>query len=133
MSAERDKQVFDVTDYGAGQGGFDVDDTEAIKRAIAASMSEIKPALTAEEWLNAFDKEGCPVFNFDIDEDGLGRGLTATIRGGDRHRFAAACLHGQPFGFTREDVFFLRDLEQVTENSESLADRIEALLPLEET
>lgn len=55
---------------------------------------------------------------------------------------AALALHNQPFGFTREDVNWLRTITEYTEYSthmdeeqikrtEFLADRIEALLPPE--
>lgn len=52
---------------------------------------------------------------------------------------AALCLHGQPFGFTREDLACLRAAMASLEHHqipqpclESLYDRIEALLPPEE-
>jgi len=63
-----------------------------------------------------------------------------------RHGVAAQCLYGQPFGFTREDVTFLRDHAKEMEGEfglgdnapmlvslRSLAARIEALLPPEPT
>ena len=72
---------------------------------------------------------------------------------GDRHALAALCLHEQPFGFTREDVEVLRvaapqhgegcsatdlwpgpcdcGIEEGLLNS--MADRIEALLPPDES
>lgn len=81
----------------------------------------MKPALTAEEWGNV----DLPVA--DTPES--------------RHATAALCLHGQPFGFTREDVIMLRaarlrldgeEQEDAWDKSlDSLADRIEALLPPE--
>lgn len=50
------------------------------------------------------------------------------------HKMAALALHGQPFGFTRADVNLLRDVVgsdlTLEESLGSLADRIEALLPL---
>ena len=48
---------------------------------------------------------------------------------------AALCLHGQPFGFTQEDVALLGDLAMIAgtpmygEMARSLASRIQALLP----
>ena len=96
----------------------------------------IKPALTAEEWAS----------DTPIDDN------TQTIVGGrlyfagrlihdmDRHALAALCLHGQTYGFTREDVELLREsdrIHQVNSPPEErgpyadLADRIEALLPPE--
>jgi hypothetical protein len=65
-----------------------------------------------------------------------------------RHGLAARCLHGQPFGFTREDVVRCRRAAHAAEGRHdqsgewadyedmeawaSLADRIEALLPPED-
>jgi len=80
-----------------------------------------KPALTAEEWekLEFVTASAYPVTIFVdgeadigfIDQeaingrhDGLGLLLTQ-----DRPKLVALCLHGQPFGFTREDVELLRD------------------------
>jgi hypothetical protein len=60
-----------------------------------------------------------------------------------RHALAALCLHGQPFGFTREDVKLCRlvipwiyqrwdeSVRPEMDALESLASRIEALLPPE--
>jgi hypothetical protein len=66
-----------------------------------------------------------------------------------RHQIAAAVLRNQPFGFTREDVEFLRGFvtdqrqcdpfgfeaykDEYVALMDSLADRIEALLPPEKT
>lgn len=59
-----------------------------------------------------------------------------------RHGIAALCLHGQPFGFTREDVKLLREgivheqaeyLPVEATRISDLADRIEALLPPDAT
>ena len=58
----------------------------------------------------------------------------------DRHAVAAMALHGQPFGFTHEDVRLLRNsADNVVSDSNwhyadaealnALADRIEKLLP----
>jgi hypothetical protein len=50
----------------------------------------------------------------------------------DRDALAALALHGQPFGFTREDVDLLRWVAEHTDHATGrLADRIEALLPPE--
>ena len=69
-----------------------------------------------------------------------------------KHALAALCLHGQDFGFTREDVVVLRSVQGEMEASakialnveaeakwaitagciEHICDRIEALLPPEE-
>ena len=100
---------------------------------------EIRPALTPEEWGHI--QHGYPW------NDGDGR--TPAERAaqfaidwaqeGKLDKAAAAALHGQPFGFTREDVEFLREVvfwesedpadEQM---ASSLAIRIAALLPREE-
>ena len=60
----------------------------------------------------------------------------------DRHKLAAIALHNQPFGFTKEDVQFLRWCQKDARKKdgpliaegfdfERIADRIEALLPPE--
>lgn len=59
--------------------------------------------------------------------------------GSGRHALAALALHGQPFGFTREDVaalwFVIQEREGLVgapqHTLRSLAERIEALLPPE--
>lgn len=48
---------------------------------------QLKPALSPEEWA----------------AQELGKGI-------ERHKLAALCLYGQPFGFTREDTETLRHL-----------------------
>lgn len=114
-------------------------------------MSDVKPALTAEEWAD-FESYGVELSE---GSDGVlvqsvssrGRldiepaeGTIATVdnEDGSRHALAALCLHGQPFGFTREDVELLRAVADAiqydpTEDRvlRSLAKRIEALLPPE--
>ena len=93
-------------------------------------MNEIKPALTPEEWAEAADQ----------------RALQAVLESASaevdawnppsRHGLAALTLHGQPFGFTWEDVDRVRsvaepdsDWYREDEWLVSLADRIAALLP----
>ena len=95
-------------------------------------MSEIKPALTAEEWAvfpswtNAEPGEWQPAY--------FPR----------PHGIAAVNLNDQPFGFTREMVEAVRTLDShnnlkwdqvrvLWDLVRSMADRIEALLPPEET
>lgn len=99
-------------------------------------MSEIKPALTPEGWAEA-DRCGLPFVS-----DGASVAVGLTDDDGDSlHATAALALHGQPFGFTWEDVDALH-LELAEEWSgdtgeafphvarlRSLADRIAALLP----
>jgi hypothetical protein len=101
-------------------------------------MSEIKHALTAEEWeehLAHPDMIIQPVRD------------VRTYSRHDQHQLAAKHLYGQPYGFTHEDVAILRgsatalvpsDLyyplalrESVAMYLRSLADRISALLPPE--
>ena len=109
-------------------------------------MSEpIKPALTPEEWAAMLALEeraaskGERLVEWAVDE-------TYEL---DRHGLAALALHGQPFGFSREDVEAIRALarharvhmERYTEGApvrpahieQALAatDRIAALLPPE--
>lgn len=96
-------------------------------------MTAIKPALTAEEWASF---RALPAIDYTNHPEELERA----------HRAAAKHLHGQPFGFTREDVTTLResaDYQAIREGNTigpgslaafytNLADRIEALLPPEE-
>lgn len=89
-------------------------------------MSEIKPALTAEEWARAAD-------GWFYHDEGVG----LCGRGGrfaSEHGVAALMLHGQPFGFTRQDVEALRYYATQLGHEPlgqlfTLANRIEALLP----
>lgn len=57
-------------------------------------MSEIKPALTPEEWADIPD-----MYSICVEWDGY------------EHMIAAVALHNQPFGFTREDVDRMKWLE----------------------
>ena len=95
------------------------------------AMSEkIEPALTAEEWrralANVFEKSRLLAASCD------------PVKGND-HKRAALSLHDKPFGFTHEDVDLLRALiwpekpSPLKDHFESLADRIEALLPPDST
>ncbi|MGE0161357.1 MAG: hypothetical protein AB7T31_18325 [Gemmatimonadales bacterium] len=111
-------------------------------------MSDVKSALTPEEW--------APVLRNDLHRVELAREIMRCTLANERcpvpaegevtHALAALCLHGQPFGFTREDVRLLRQSARderagVTADNrphpdvatayDSLADRIEALLPPE--
>lgn len=91
------------------------------------TMTEIKPALSKEEWDEWFMKpEGAPW------------GLNPERP----HASAAICLYGQPFGLTREDVELARTAAEAPDQGyelsddesrrlRSLAARIEALLPPE--
>lgn len=108
-------------------------------------MSEIKPALTAEEWASReyrsgestdvrfFEYEGrelmCIDAGCDYDD------YTAVLEPEHRHAVAALALYGQPFGFTREDAELLRDLEDAPDDQRlavsAVRAKIEALLPPE--
>lgn len=100
---------------------------------------KIEPALTPEEWADE------KMWNASPDPEMIGHGEEGPK---GLHRIAARALHGQPFGFTRDDVDRLRkahpftmtfpdgtevagvQLDWVTaEQVADLADRIEALLP----
>ena len=88
-------------------------------------MSEIKPALTAEEWARerksfynrtARARRGmmeCSAIGLleYTNENGVhnglhiyGNGLLCNVNAPNLPALAALCLHEQPFGFTREDV-----------------------------
>lgn len=115
-------------------------------------MSEkIEPALTPDQWGKLMLDADAWVGHDDDPEPG------AIFIAGDwkspeeRHAIAALCLHGQPFGVTREDVEMLRAAEETAKTAldrfvnaytaatalpNRLADlraRIEALLPPEGT
>ena len=91
-------------------------------------------ALTAEEWARWFslDDEPDQVDTWS-QHDVLVQAYNCAEVGGE-HGVAATLLYGQPFGFTRKDVRFLRTMVSIYRSApqlESLADRIEALLPPE--
>jgi len=101
------------------------------------AMSEIKPALTAEEWVEGRTANG----NVYTTIDGvlwLESGDKKLIVVSSRAKMAALCLHNQPFGFTRDMLRALRELGHPSQTMESMdladaaIDRIEALLPQEE-
>ena len=88
-----------------------------------------EPALTAEEWARMPDVAGSTP-RTDL-----------PLYFPSRHGIAAVNLSGQPFGFTREDVTYLRSVGEVLRGKvfgpvsglhvDDIADRIEALLPPE--
>ena len=122
----------------------------------------VKPALTAEEWVGTkcFDNRttgsGRGFIEFGTiklleyaNDGGVWNGLHIYRKGSllcnvnapNLNALAAFCLHGQPFGFTWEDVDDSRQAAYVARTSyrgveaaryDSLADRIEALLPPKE-
>ena len=108
---------------------------------------QMKPALTAEEWRR---QRGGPYHAFLVNFGRCSCGVPRVVNLYDpsvepkqSHKLAALALHGQPFGFTREDVDWLRGQIDSDTNPEtapvefnafaaSLAARIEALLPPED-
>jgi hypothetical protein len=106
-------------------------------------MSEIKPALSHDEWgaLRVFrerrDVGSWPVSGeIAVVGDAIRVGPpefapSVLVTSDDRHALAALALHGQPFGFTWDDVEAIHDWMQETSchASSTLADRIAALLP----
>lgn len=109
-------------------------------------LKEIKPALSAEQWeTQSIDGVGATAECLNVG-DGFD---SVTFSGERRHALAALALHGQPFGFTHEDVALLRKLDRAndytphdefgiideqmtgdeTQRLRSLAKRIAALLP----
>lgn len=95
-------------------------------------MSEIKNALTPEEWVDALQRVRIdPAHDVDID---VAIGWVRYHKS-SQHALAALALYNQPFGFTQADVELLRDLEDAPDDQrlavEPLRKRIEALLPPE--
>ena len=105
-----------------------------------AKAGTVKPALTPEEWAQSRQSQAgehnkAPMIHGQFL---VFSGMPEPIN--RLHAMAALCLHEQPFGFTREDVDGLRimmDREgpriHLYGSVASLADRIEALLPPEDT
>jgi len=112
-------------------------------------MSEIKPALTGEQQ----QAESIPLTDTQRGWVEESIGWTAILPDGShtyftRFQAAMGSLHEQPFGFTREDAMALRSMGNGFEGTgsepldrliagyvakiQSVADRIEALLPPEE-
>lgn len=100
----------------------------------------MKPALTAEEWARTFAAwRDNPSEQDLLDEPRVA--LTAwTLMHRklphEAHALAALCLHGQPFGFTREHVAAVllaagREVGSLERDLEDVAELIEALLPPE--
>lgn len=115
---------------------------------------QVKPALTPEEWgpnptinpvfrgwasaedSGSFALHG-RVLRVTASDKRTGRAITLNVTD-ERHALAALALHGQPFGFTREDVGRIRNaadfyrMQGYTNQPYdlfALAARIEALLP----
>lgn len=71
-------------------------------------MTEVKPALTAEEWAVGGTNNGEVAVTASPDVCVHGEGQSICVDADLRHALAALALHNQPFGFTREDVDLLR-------------------------
>lgn len=96
-------------------------------------MSEIRLAAKGREWKNWLHEGPTPGPTL--------VGELPYIGSEDKHLVAALCLHGQPFGFTWEDVEGLRSVAAYLAHMKatdgvidadgvlSIAARIEALLP----
>jgi hypothetical protein len=105
--------------------------TEGILKAETgeARMSEIKPALSPEEWRDVMSGHWLNLPDSTWDD-------VARATDECQHGAAAIALHGQPFGFTWDDVDRLRSLDYMNLDQHedgptlaSIAGRIEALLP----
>ena len=107
-------------------------------------MSEIQPALTAEEWANGCTEKGYTFTRVGVDVwFGPPSNTDPLVLVQNLHAMAVVYLLDQPFGFTREDVEELRGRGDEADvgmdprkelgwgKLHSLADRIEALLPPE--
>jgi hypothetical protein len=96
-------------------------------RPCRGAMSDIKPALTPEQWDKLHAKRHSDYW--DPEDEFSGHGLAAMY----------LYEHGNGVGFAWEDVALLQDLDsllsrdygdtEVTRGLRSLADRIESLLP----
>jgi hypothetical protein len=104
-------------------------------------MTEMKPALTAEEWKEYMADDLYSTWL--LAPTYISRAVDNMEFFGDNrlHDIAAIALHKQPFGFTREDVknlnFVLKRLNGLISDDRfarlgDLSDRISALLPPEE-
>ena len=113
---------------------------------MSENETKVVPALSAEEWANDWFKFGSgfggkPQVRVERDRYGLyleaEENVGALLDGAARHALAALALHGQPFGFTREDANLIRGAvnmpiwpwPHMRDQWLALADRIETLLP----
>jgi len=118
-----------------------------------SDTTQVRPALTAEEWA-VREKVSANGRNYVTEQDYTRGGSAPMVYVGDkyesgecipelRHALAALALHGQPFGFTREDVNelllyaqgwdrgSLEEQDEIKAHLRSVAARIAALLPPE--
>ena len=103
----------------------------------------VEPALTPEEWADFFHAMSYPD-HWGVIEQKYGRKHPLNEWGGEignEQAISAMCLHDRTFGFTHDDVTLLNCEAMNSEDNncpaeaamfQSLADRIEALLPPEE-
>lgn len=112
-----------------------------------SETAPMKPALTAEEWARRFhsiqcydswseeqsEKTGVGEISADLDYLRLTSHQHSEIANfsapSDRHALAALALYGQPFGFSWQDVWNLRNVPAL--EIHHIADKIAALLPPE--
>lgn len=96
-------------------------------------MTDIKPALTAEEWRTFLRNPA--------ETEDLVAKLRDEVMADSPHGAAALCLHNQPFGFTRGDVHALHGgaamadeggTPGIADDLRDLAELIDALLPPED-
>jgi hypothetical protein len=88
-------------------------------------MTEIKPALTKEEWASlALPASGVTPYQNETKGEQLVRWAVNETYDVDRHGLAALCLHNQPYGFTWEDVEMI---QSDIANAEAAAKGIEKL------
>lgn len=105
---------------------------------------EVKPALTPEEWAEVRDDPTWWADRMQEAAHDTSQHLMTYLDEPYRHHaLAALALHGQHFGFTREDIrainralesheLFRYTMQEEADTLESLAARIEALLPPED-
>ena len=98
-------------------------------RKESRAVLEIRPALSVAGWKTGRDLDILtPTEKSEIAE-------VVILPEGDPHALAALALHGQPFGFTWDDVELLRmfgngdPMPHIRQQCNDLADRIAALLP----
>jgi len=96
----------------------------------------MNPALTSEEWRNQVTRTRGGALRIVVDFGPPANTVQLNDDPKMRHALAALALHGQPFGFRREDVAEIRkwaklDGDHPFSHMDRIAARIEALLPPE--